>query len=43
MYMSEDYNFPQSVYWCLKTFIALALPEYHEFWRGEELAFPEGL
>jgi hypothetical protein len=40
MYMSEDYNSPQSVYWCFKTFCAVALPETHEFWTCEELPHP---
>ncbi|KAG4439698.1 hypothetical protein IFR05_004835 [Cadophora sp. M221] len=40
MYMSEDYNSPQSVYWCLKTFSILALPAHHPFWTCEELPHP---
>ncbi|KAK2808452.1 hypothetical protein FQN50_004660 [Emmonsiellopsis sp. PD_5] len=40
MYMSEDYNSPQSVYWCMKTLIIVALPETHEFWTCEELPHP---
>ncbi|KFY83817.1 hypothetical protein V500_09855 [Pseudogymnoascus sp. VKM F-4518 (FW-2643)] len=40
MFMSEDYNSPQSVYWCLKTFSALRLSEDHPFWRCEELPHP---
>jgi hypothetical protein len=39
-YMSEDYNSPQSVYWCLKTLVAMALPEEHPFWTCEELPHP---
>ncbi|KAG9193915.1 hypothetical protein G6011_03950 [Alternaria panax] len=35
MYMSEDYNSPQSPYWALKSFLALGLPEEHPFWTGE--------
>ena len=38
--MSEDYNSPQSVYWCLKTFIIIGLPEDHPFWACEELPHP---
>ncbi|KAH7410729.1 hypothetical protein BKA64DRAFT_617514 [Cadophora sp. MPI-SDFR-AT-0126] len=40
MYMSEDYNSPQSVYWSLKTFSILALPAGHLFWTCEELPHP---
>ncbi|KAL2187952.1 hypothetical protein L209DRAFT_764761 [Thermothelomyces heterothallicus CBS 203.75] len=38
--MSENYNSPQSVYWCLKSFIVLHLPEHHEFWTAPELPYP---
>lgn len=40
MYMCEDYNSPRSPYWCLKTFISIALPDNHEFWTCEELPHP---
>ncbi|KAK2761023.1 hypothetical protein CKAH01_16418 [Colletotrichum kahawae] len=40
MYLSEDYNSPQSVYWCLKSFIVLGLDEDHPFWACEELPHP---
>ncbi|PLB44153.1 hypothetical protein P170DRAFT_458846 [Aspergillus steynii IBT 23096] len=40
MYMSEAYNSPQSVYWCLKSFIVLMLPEDHGFWAAPELPHP---
>jgi Uncharacterized protein conserved in bacteria (DUF2264) len=40
MYMCEDYNSPQSPYWCLKTLISIALPEDHEFWACVELPHP---
>lgn len=40
MYMSENYNSPQSVYWCLKSFIVLQLPEDHPFWTAQELPHP---
>ncbi|KAL2859350.1 hypothetical protein BJX68DRAFT_276704 [Aspergillus pseudodeflectus] len=43
MYLSENYNSPQSVYWCLKSFIVLMLPEDHEFWKAEELPHPSSL
>ncbi|UQC85899.1 uncharacterized protein CLUP02_11398 [Colletotrichum lupini] len=40
MYLSEDYNSPQSVYWCLKTFVILGLSMDHAFWRCEEKPHP---
>lgn len=40
MYMAEDYNSPQSVYWCLKSFFLLALGPEDEFWSCEEEAYP---
>ncbi|KAL4993968.1 hypothetical protein BDV10DRAFT_199145 [Aspergillus recurvatus] len=40
MYMAENYNSPQSVYWCLKAFIVLMLPETHPFWNAPELPLP---
>ncbi|KAH7159507.1 hypothetical protein B0J13DRAFT_642859 [Dactylonectria estremocensis] len=40
MYLSEDYNSPQSVYWCLKSFVVLGLPESHPFWSCEEQPHP---
>lgn len=40
MFMSENYNSPQSVYWCLKTFIIVGLPKDHPFWSCEELPHP---
>ncbi|KFY17138.1 hypothetical protein V492_00871 [Pseudogymnoascus sp. VKM F-4246] len=40
MFMSEDYNSPQSLYWCLKTFSVLRLSEDHPFWKSEELPHP---
>jgi len=43
MYMSEDYNSPQSVYWALKSFLALGLPETHPFWTAEEKPLPRTL
>ena len=35
--MSERYNAPGSPYWSFKTFLVLALPEEHTFWKCEEL------
>ncbi|KAI7970890.1 hypothetical protein EIK77_000557 [Talaromyces pinophilus] len=40
MYMSEDYNSPQSVYWSLKSLIVLCLPPDHEFWTSKEIPYP---
>lgn len=39
--MAEQYNSPGSPYWALKTFLPLALPEDHPFWRAEELPLPK--
>ncbi|EEY17120.1 conserved hypothetical protein [Verticillium alfalfae VaMs.102] len=43
MYMSEDYNSPQSVYWCLKSFVVLALGAGDGFWQCEEGVHPADL
>lgn len=40
MYMSEDYNSPQSPYWCMKSFVTLGLPPSHAFWTAEERPLP---
>jgi hypothetical protein len=40
MFLSENYNSPQSVYWCLKPFTILCLPESHSFWTAKELPHP---
>jgi hypothetical protein len=40
MYMSEDYNSPQSPYWCMKTFAALCLSARHRFWTAPESQYP---
>jgi hypothetical protein len=42
MYMSEDYNSPQSVYWCLKSFVVLAIPSDDDFWLCKEEQYPVG-
>ncbi|KAJ8113195.1 hypothetical protein OPT61_g4618 [Boeremia exigua] len=39
-YMCEDYNSPQSVYWALKSFLALGLPGSHPFWAADEKPLP---
>lgn len=40
MYLSEDYNSPQSPYWCLKSLIVIGLPETDPFWASEEVPYP---
>jgi hypothetical protein len=40
MYLSENYNSPQSVYWCLKSFIVLHLADDHPFWAAPEQPHP---
>ena len=41
MSMAESYNGFGSVYWGMKSFLVLALPEDHPFWTAEELPMPE--
>ncbi|KAL4811344.1 hypothetical protein BDV18DRAFT_155950 [Aspergillus unguis] len=41
MYMAEDYNSPQSVYWALKSLIPLLLSKNHPFWTSPETPYPE--
>ncbi len=41
MSMAESYNGFGSVYWGMKSFLVLALPEDHPFWAAEELPMPE--
>ena len=36
MFMCEDYNSPQSVYWCMKALCILSLSSKHPFGRSEE-------
>ena len=38
--MSEDYNSPQSPYWCLKTLIAVSLAQEDDFWSAKEEDYP---
>lgn len=40
MYLSEDYNSPQSPYWALKSLIVVALSEDDQFWSAKELCHP---
>lgn len=39
--MSEDYNSPQSPYWCLKTLVVVALSGDDAFWTSEEVPYPD--
>lgn len=41
MFMCEDYNSPQSPYWCMKTFCALALSKNSPFWKAQEKPLPQ--
>lgn len=41
LHMSEGYNAPGSPYWSLKSFIMLALPDEHEFWKVKEKSLPK--
>jgi hypothetical protein len=43
MYLTEDYNSPQSVYWALKSLIVVGLPENSTFWSEPEAPYPETL
>lgn len=38
--MAERYNAPGSPYWCMKTFLLLALPDAHPYWEAEEEDLP---
>ncbi|KAM3503586.1 hypothetical protein MY10362_004120 [Beauveria mimosiformis] len=40
MYMSENYNSPQSPYWALKSLIVIALAQDDAFWTAKELPHP---
>lgn len=41
MYMSEQYNAFGSPYWALKSFLILALPDDHKFYKEEPLPLPD--
>ncbi|KAH8660606.1 hypothetical protein BX600DRAFT_488643 [Xylariales sp. PMI_506] len=43
MYMCEDYNSPQSVYWCLKSLIVISLSDSDDFWQAVEEPYPASL
>ncbi|MEO3946660.1 DUF2264 domain-containing protein [Gorillibacterium sp. CAU 1737] len=38
--MAENYNAPGSPYWAFKTFLVLALPDDHPFWKVDEEPLP---
>ena len=38
--MAEGYNSPSSPYWAMKSFLVLALPKEHPFWKAEERELP---
>ncbi|KAH6685977.1 hypothetical protein F5X68DRAFT_135759 [Plectosphaerella plurivora] len=40
MYMSEDYNSPQSPYWCLKSLVVVGLSSSDQFWTCSEEPHP---
>ena len=40
MYLTEDYNSPQSVYWTLKTLVAIGLTSDDPFWTELEAPYP---
>ena len=40
-HMVEDYTCFGSPYWCLKSFLLLALPDSHSFWSAEEAPLPK--
>ena len=41
IFLTESYNAPGSPYWGLMSYLFLALPEDHPFWRSEEAPMPE--
>ncbi|SPN99269.1 uncharacterized protein DNG_02306 [Cephalotrichum gorgonifer] len=41
MFMCEDYNSPQSPYWCLKTLVVVALSSDDAFWASDEAPYPD--
>lgn len=42
LYLTENYNSSQSVYWCLKSFLVLLMPQSHKFWAEIEADHPIG-
>ncbi|KAM5341252.1 hypothetical protein ACJ41O_015361 [Fusarium nematophilum] len=43
MYLTEDYNSPQSMYWALKSLIVVGISEDASFWKGAEAPYPKAL
>ncbi|KAH8885820.1 hypothetical protein GQ53DRAFT_728413 [Thozetella sp. PMI_491] len=41
MYLTENYNSPQSVYWALKSLVVVGLTEDEAFWKEAEIGPPE--
>ncbi|KAF4841444.1 hypothetical protein CGCSCA4_v009499 [Colletotrichum siamense] len=41
MYLTEDYNSPQSPYWCLKSLVVVALSSNNAFWTDPEVPYPD--
>lgn len=41
LYMTENYNAPASVYWCMKSFAFLALDDNSDFWKAECEPMPD--
>ncbi|KXJ89304.1 hypothetical protein Micbo1qcDRAFT_121839 [Microdochium bolleyi] len=41
MYLTEDYNSPQSVYWAMKAFFCVALSAEDDFWTSTEEGYPQ--
>ena len=39
-YLAENYNSPQSPYWCMLVFAVLSLPDTHPFWTAAEEPLP---
>ena len=39
-HMAEEYTCFGSPYWCMKTFLLLALPDSHQLWSAEEVPLP---
>lgn len=40
MYLTEDYNSPQSVYWAFKSLIVIGISSSDDFWTTSELEYP---
>lgn len=42
-YLAENYNSPGSPYWCMLSFLPIALPSTHPFWAAQEEPHPHAL